>query len=216
MSIEPKRSCGFRKIGGLYLVGEGMAAPCDRLPLPLEICPACGGGIHRTRGWTWIQPRRLLSGDHYIDKWIMGGGRVLCPEDWCPVCRPDNLGPRAGLLWVGRAFYPDAEAFTKEAMTLGVSKRIHALPRGMEMGKTWVFLAHPHGATRTIWDQSRMVPTPVRIPGIFYIFRPRAVEKILPESWRTRTETLFQLEKRGITPVFVPDDDPDHKGRGAS
>jgi hypothetical protein len=46
MAIERKRGCGYRKVGGMYLVGdEGIWVPCDRLPIILDVCPACGGGI---------------------------------------------------------------------------------------------------------------------------------------------------------------------------
>jgi hypothetical protein len=31
-------------------------------------------------------------------------------------------------------------------------------------------------------------------------------------SWRTRRRTSTFLTEKGITPVFVPDDDPDHQG----
>ena len=31
MASEPKRGCGYRKIGGTYLVGGGIGIPCDRL-----------------------------------------------------------------------------------------------------------------------------------------------------------------------------------------
>lgn len=57
---EPRRGCGYRKEGGLYLVGGGLSAPCGRLPIPLTVCPVCNGGIHPARGWTWVSPRALF------------------------------------------------------------------------------------------------------------------------------------------------------------
>lgn len=30
MACEPKRGCGYRKVGGIYLVGGGIGVPCDR------------------------------------------------------------------------------------------------------------------------------------------------------------------------------------------
>ena len=56
MAVEAKRGCGYRKEGGLYLVGGGLSAPCDRMPYPLDRCKTCGGGIKFTRGHTWLQP----------------------------------------------------------------------------------------------------------------------------------------------------------------
>ena len=41
MAIEPRRGCGFRKTGGLYLVGDNQGQPCCRLPIILHVCPAC-------------------------------------------------------------------------------------------------------------------------------------------------------------------------------
>jgi len=32
MAIEPIRGCGFRKVHGLYLVGDAVGLPCDRMP----------------------------------------------------------------------------------------------------------------------------------------------------------------------------------------
>jgi len=52
---ESKRGCGWRKPGGLYLMADGPAELCGKLPIPLEICPSCGGGIKLSRGWTWVR-----------------------------------------------------------------------------------------------------------------------------------------------------------------
>jgi len=59
MAQESKRGCGYRKVGGLYLVGDGIFVPCDRLPYLLETCPVCGHGIHFTRSMTEINPLKL-------------------------------------------------------------------------------------------------------------------------------------------------------------
>jgi len=49
-------------------------------------------------------------------------------------------------------------------------------------------------------------------PGIFTLWKPTRVEKILPDTEQNNTELLEDLAKRGITPVFVPASDPDHCG----
>ena len=37
MAVEAARSCGYRKVGGLYLVGGGsIIRQCDRLPYKIE------------------------------------------------------------------------------------------------------------------------------------------------------------------------------------
>jgi len=159
------------------------------LPIPLNVCPACSAGVKQTRGWTWIDPRPWLQGACF-------GSRD------CPVADPAALGDRVGLLWIGEKFYPTPEHFIHEADRLGISKRIAAVPRGLELGKTWVFLAHP----KTVRAEEEW------IPGIFRIFRPTAVEKLVTQTQAEHAEEMEKLARQGITPVVVPDHDPDHQG----
>jgi hypothetical protein len=53
MAVESARACGYRKVGGLYLVGGGSSVTCDRLPYPLEECPACGRVAEQNRSHEW-------------------------------------------------------------------------------------------------------------------------------------------------------------------
>jgi hypothetical protein len=117
---------------------------------------------------------------------------------------------RAGLLWVGEKFYPTPADFTREAMALGISKRIHAIPREFQVGTTWVLLAHPLAVRESQTDPETGKVTTIESPGIFKVWRPTKIEKLVEESKRG-SEEVEQLEKRGITPVFVPDSDPDHQ-----
>lgn len=203
MAIEEKRGCGYRKVGGLYLVGEGLAAPCDRLPFELSVCPCCGNGIKFTRGFTWIRAD-LFAPDHQPCK---------CPYV-CPICNPIRDGKgyvKYGLLWVGEAFY-SPEGFIREAQRRGISKRISALPHGFKVGATWVMLAHKKAITKTAAEGSTALFQ--EVPGIFYAFCPLRVEKIITESMEKDGEGA-KLRERGITPVVVPDDDPDHNPMAA-
>lgn len=222
MAVEAKRGCGYRKIGGTYLVGGGIGVPCDRLPLALDVCPCCGQGIKQSMGWTWVDVAKLVQGKHIVDEMLsVGGGwagypdepsgkQIPCKEaDSCIFCgAPEKMG-KAGLLWVGERFYKTPEAFIAEGVQMGFSKRIKAVPRGFKVGETYVLLAHP----KAVYTASDDVLTSGEKfkPGIFYIWLPQRIEKILPESWRGSREAQ-DLEDRGITPVFVPDDDKDHKG----
>lgn len=190
MAIEPRRGCGYRKVGGLYLVGDGPSAECCRLPLRLTVCPCCSAGIKQTRGWTWINPV-LMFGESY---------RPDC--NVCPAGNPARMGERAGLLWIGERFYATPEHFNAEARALGISRRIAAVPRGFKVGETWVLLAHPKACKPDAEGHTA---------GVFRIFRPSRIEKILTQSQATEEE-LDKLRERGITPVIVPDDDPDHQG----
>lgn len=139
MAVEARRGCGYRRVGGLYLVGGGLSAPCDRMPYPLERCPCCGGGVKFTRGPQWLQPDFFPRHDSAADS-------VYCTDESpCPVCnnRPadeDYFGPHL-LLWIGRKHYTP-EAYLEESRRMGVSRRLSALPKGLVLGETWVLLAH--------------------------------------------------------------------------
>lgn len=190
MAVEPRRGCGYRKIGGLYLVGDAFGVPCDRLPFPLHVCPVCSTGIKQARGWTWFNAATLFGGKH-----------TDCTDAFpgCPVCA--GTIERAGLIWIGEKFYKTPLEFDVEASTLGVSRRISALPKDFKVGETWVLLAHPKACINNIKVEFG--------PGIFRVWRPSRIEKILPES--ASPEEVQSLIERGIRPVFVPDNDPDHQ-----
>ncbi len=209
MAVEAKRGCGYRKVGGLYLVSGGAGVPCDRLPIPLTSCPVCSHGFKQSRGWTWTDVFGLVGGVH-----------EGCHDEYlpCALCTdPKSIG-KAGLLWIGEKFYKTPADFQKEGVAMGFSRRIKALPRGFKVGETWVLLAH----SKTIQtlepkvlegDQALLGQQfeTVFHPGIFTLWRPSRVEKLLPESKRDSDE-VKELMERGITPVFVPDGDKDHQG----
>lgn len=207
MAVEPKRGCGYRKVGGLYLIGEGLGRSCGRLPLPLRVCPACGGGIKQSRGWTWINPSALFEGVA-----CSGVARIDAGDNICDGCLLQDVGQitEAGLIWIGRAFYPKPEDFVREARELGICRRISAVPRGFRLGEHLLFLGHP-GAIRepgepesgVLWRET---------PGLFFVFRPTRIDKIVTESQSRDEEEMERLADRGITPVIVPDDDRDHRG----
>ncbi len=192
MAIEPKRGCGYRKVGGLYLCGSGIQVECDRLPFPIEYCPTCGAGIKFTRGFTWID------WDEFV------GYHEDCKDEYsmCYMCAP-NIHPQPyGLLWVGESFY-SPESFIKEAIEMGVSKRIPFIPKELKLGETVVLLAHKKAITTPSFEGVG------EIPGVFYAFKPQAIEMLVYEAELT-DEKEEKLEKRGITPISVPDNDLDH------
>ena len=196
MAIEAQRGCGFRKEGGLYLMGGRLAAPCCWLPHELNVCPTCGGGIKQARGWTWITPSAIFAGKecttHHPD-------RLYCPLP--------SLEGRHGLIWVGERFYPTPADFTAEGASLGVSRRINSVPHGFVLGETWVLFAHPKAIK--VNDGTPFDINQHYLPAIFSVFQPTSIEIIVKESELT-DEKRAELEKRGLTPVAVPDDDPDH------
>lgn len=196
MAIEAKRGCGYRKVGGLYLVGEGLSVVCDKLPYELKVCPCCGAGIKQARGFTWIKAFELF------------GIHQNCQDKVvpCPVCQPFR-DKKYGLLWVGEKYYTP-QSFIREAQQLGVSKRIPQIPKDLKLGETWILLAHPKAIIKATKDNGKSLVE--ENPGIFYAFRPVRVEKIITQKQATK-KALKKLKKRGITPVIVPDGDKDHK-----
>lgn len=221
MSVEPRRGCGFRKVGGLYLVGPKLERGCGKLPLELHVCPTCHGGIKQTRGWTWIDPAPILNAAQCA---IPGS----CAD--CVLAHPWALGPKAGLLWVGEKFYPEPHDFLAEAGAMGISRRIPKLPRGFELGQHYVLIAHPKAivrAPRTAEEEAEAAenaahpgasidlrpesygPRVIR-KGIISVFKPTAIEKIVTESQSRDAEAMAELADKGISPVVVPDDDTDH------
>ena len=191
MAIEQKRGCGYRKVGGMYLVCGGAGVVCDRLPFLLKVCPVCGAGIKFSRGFTWVEPFPLLGGMH-----------ENCKDEIkpCPVCNPDVFtvhGEKYGLMWVGGNSYTP-ESFMFESQKMGISKRIATVPRNFKVGETWVLLAHKKVKTNG-----------EKTSAIFSAFKPTKIEKLITKSQATE-EALKKLGKQGITPVVVPDDDKDH------
>lgn len=209
MAVEGKRGCGFRKIGGLYMVGEYVSVPCDRLPFILDVCPCCGGGVKQTRGTTWIQPLDLFEGDHPTRRYwhnpetgkdeLMAsyGCECLTKNPNCPLCFPSEvfkyfeddgvtevLHGKALLLWIGAQHYPTPQDFMKEGIQMGFSRRVTSIPRGFKLGKTWVFMAHPKAALDNGNDNARALDDkdPEYKAGIITAFIPQRFERIVKQS----------------------------------
>lgn len=179
------RRCGWRKEGGLYLVADNLGEACGRLPLPLGVCPVCGQGIKFSRSWTWIEPAPLVV-DLPCER---SDGECLAA---CPLSDGEAAKrQRDGLIWIGKEHYATVQDYLNEVARLGVSRRIRTVPRGFVVGETWVWLAHLEAIPRRDgWG-----------PGVFEIFRPRAVEYITKGD--ETDEELTKLLDRGITPVKV-------------
>lgn len=186
-SVESVRGCGYRKPSaggvGIYLMGEGVFEPCERLPFPLHVCPTCGEGVKQSRAWTWIDPRKLFAED--VEPLCMTGGNPGHMHHLCWLCSPREA--RAGLLWVGEKFYPTARNFMTEAMAMGVSRKLPAVPRGFEPRKTVVYLAHPNAV-----DEFDDDGKPVASPGIMTVFRPSRVDLVVD------TDDPAELPERAV------------------
>ena len=143
--------CGWRKAGGMYMIGGDLMEPCGLLPIELEVCPCCGAGIKPARGWTWISRGMLGMLECVHGKCLKHDGR--------PQCEPfDGSVQRMGLLWVGEKFYTNAEVFAREAVAQGISRRITAIPLGFVIGVTCVLLGHRKASQRIVDGELVEIP----------------------------------------------------------
>lgn len=209
MTVEKPRGCGYRKVNGLYLCGEGTGMTCDRLPFKLDICPACGGGVHFSRAWRWLDWDKY-AGDHNSQLELNGMGLACrCPAI-CPVCWPLNQLQPYGLLWIGEKFY-SPEAFIRESLQMGISRRIPFtgniphLPKHLKLNETWVLFAHKH----VIHTGKDVHGKDMYEPAVFHAFRPSGLELLIWTKDAT-PDRIAELEKAGVTPIVIPDGDPDH------
>jgi hypothetical protein len=210
ISIEHRRGCGFRKPGGIYLVSPGTGFGCGLLPIPLTICPCCGGGFRHNRGFTWINPAAIAE----------RAGHACTRPEGCSICPlADAKVQKAGLIWIGASFYKTPAIFDAEAERLGISRRIQAVPQGFKIGESWIALAHIKGITTKCPD---CTPTSCLVnvilegkpacttckgvgeldkPAIFRLFKPQAIEYVVKGT--ETEEELARLEKRGFSLVKV-------------
>ena len=214
MAVEVIRGCGYRKVNALYIVGEYISSPCDRMPFPLTTCPVCGQGIKVSRGFTEVNPYPLWGVHHE------------CKDNWRPCFLCDPKDKLAYIMLVGAGNYKTPQDFMDEARQMGISKRIPFIPKGLELGKTVLYLAHPKACEVKVaaavqqamsilegeeTQQPKLLETD-RVEkklGIFCAFIPKRVEKLVWESELTDKDRE-KLLKRGITPVPIPDGDSDH------
>lgn len=210
MAVEAKRGCGYRKVGGLYLVSGGAGISCHRLPMNIHVCPVCSNGIKYSRGFTWLNPNKFF-GTCETREWKSSDEKLSCHQTpACPVCYPPD--GKHGLMWIGKKFYSASE-FSREAAELGISKRISTIPRDFKLGETWIYLAHLEaGTAEPEEDEGVLFELSKKVPAVFYCFKPIRIEMIITETDSRNEEKMKLLEKRGVTPVIVPDDDKDHQG----
>jgi hypothetical protein len=183
---DQKRGCGWRQPGGLYMVSGGIPGACGRFPIYLENCPCCGAGIKPTRGFTWVD------GDALAADSVCLGGDKMC--DTCPMAEHREIG-KCGLLWIGEAFYKTFADFNREAMDLGISRRIPAVPTDFVIGQTYVLLAHRK------YETDSDGPKKIHRAAIFGIFKPQAIEYVV--TGKESSSEIKSLEKRGLTPVKI-------------
>jgi len=207
MAQEAKRGCGYRKVGGYYLIGGQLSAPCDRLPYKLEVCPVCGAGVKPSRGFTQINPLHLFG--YHLD----------CHDEYrpCIVCDPKD--EVAYMMNVGEKFYRTPEIFMEEARAMGVSKRIPFVPKELKLGKTVIYLCHPKAFEVYDYDKNEVLAQIPKVIGTalereLNVFGPSTlnvcenVPQVEQIDFLQAQGALFTAEKKkkvyGIFAAFIP------------
>jgi len=220
----------------MYITGNYINVPCDRIPFPLTTCPVCGGGIKIGRAFTEINPLRMFGlHDSQVtvfeeDPAVTGSvTKFNCQDPIRPCWLCDPTEDPAFLMLVGEKFYPTPEDFMNEGVAQGVSKRIPFIPKNLQVGKTVIYLAHHKAVAVTEpallqhamncmeaeeTGQPRLLETgKVSMSlGIFTAFVAQKIEKLY---WQSELDAMTDEHKadlaaRGISPVGIPDGDKDH------
>lgn len=199
--IEPKRLCGYRTVGSLYLMAHPNFMTCHRLPLPLNSpCSTCGEIPRFNRSISYISPLKIFN--PCSDCLSERNQDLLC-SDLCTACNPPLRGY---LIWVGKLHYTP-KGFLNEAINLGISKKIPFIPRTFSNEYPWYF-AHPDAMKHPNPD----APPQATRQGVFLCGYFQRFEKLIWKKDATK-ETLDILKKHGITPIIVPDGNPHHSPR---
>lgn len=203
MATEARRGCGYRKVGGLYIVSGTNFDFCHRTPVKTP-------EIEFFRGYKEINPYHTIGGRcnkfHEIEL-RNGGANYHCYL--CSICNPPDQDHMHGLMFVGEGYYTP-ESFMNEAVKLGVSKRISKIPENLVLGDSIIYVAYKY-MKFPLKDNDGKIFAWESMPAIFMSFVPDRIEKIITESQSKNEELMKGLEEKGITPVIVPDNDPDHK-----
>jgi hypothetical protein len=169
--VKFKRGCGYRKVGGLYLVGGGLTGSCDRLPVVIPACSCCGEKPRFNRGIAPIDPYKLFGWHEPMDLCTCFVNRKR--DGACPICQPDaqqpvdlisdrveldimevfeipeEMRPKRKMSMAEEKYYImwigsehySPTSFVAEVIEHGASKRIPHVPTGFEVGTDWVFCA---------------------------------------------------------------------------
>ena len=175
--------------------------------------------IKPARGWTWVNAGILFPP---VAHGTPSTTRCVRSVWW--IRTPRRGSTEAGLIWVGESFYKTPREFMNEAIEMGISRRITAVPRGFVIGESWVLLGHRKVVSKgyklaadkseeptiyeTLMDAARAQAEEgqgeveeVWAPGIFTAFRPTKIEYIVKED--DSEEKLEALVERGIELVRV-------------
>lgn len=234
---ESERGCGWRKIGGVYLVCEGSAWACDGLPVELKPCDCCDFTVHQARSMQPIHAGYLASlmkghackdefpscpicfygTDYHTIKTALADPEIMKLKESERVERGLVLPKTFYLMFVSKEFYTP-ESFMAEAATQGISKRVapNSLPKGFRVGTDWVFLGHQNVRFYPKDEDGNILKAePTTATGIFYAFKPQRLELVL---WKgTDSQLIADYEEAGYTVVLIertPENEERHGNAG--
>lgn len=218
ISYEAIRGCGYRKPGkdgvGIYLRGGSYFEECERLPFLLDVCPCCGAGIKASRGFTWINPMVIF--DPYTepkctgfwdDALAAGYHKEDHDHERCWMCNPELLGSRAGLIWIGEKHYATPADFSREAATMGISRKIAAIPNGFEVGVHAIFLAHRKTIRTTSADGEVEWKA-----AVFMAFKPTHIDLVVDDIDAIPDKAIELAKRVGEDKVNILKVIPDKEG----
>lgn len=217
MAVEKERECGYRTQYSLYLVGKFLNfVECDRLPLTIPKCKCCGNEITFNRSIKQINPFKLFGNHereiveiHEISITVRGlepGMTVKgCRDRADFMCMPPESDVH-GLMYVGKQYY-SVPSFVEEVKEMGFSKKIPFMPKWLKNNESILYLARQDVTDKKGYHPKKGL---VKEDVIFMTVLMTGIEYILPETERDNKELMSRLVYNGVTPVFVPDDDPDH------
>ncbi|HMG11404.1 MAG TPA: hypothetical protein VK609_22975 [Mucilaginibacter sp.] len=194
--IEKKRGCGFKKPGGIYLIGSSdKAGACCRLPFELKTCECCGSSVTFSRGYTWINTGMFCYNN-------------IAGADCTGICILNEPGKPIGLMWVGENNYPHVKDFERESNAIGVSKRLNVIPKGLSAGD-WVALAH-NKAIPVFNEMDPADPNAPLVtykPGVFMVFKIEKLQYVVKGS--ESDDDLQKIADKNIELItVVPEGEP--------
>ena len=190
---EKIRGCGWRKVGGMYLVADGPLAACGKLPAPLPTCPCCSFAVKLSRAPRWL-------GKDLI-KWMFDQRECENKPPSSAVCAHCLAGnyshDEALMVTVGERHYPSVFEFVQETLAQGFSRRISSIPRKFIIGETYVLLAHAKSVVEFDSVQGKVCD----LPGVFGMIKPSRIEIVVTND--TPYDMIDAYVKRGLTPVII-------------
>jgi len=213
-----------QKIGWSWVQARMVLRPQDAQGCGAACDPVCGVRHlacepERKIGLIWIGAQHYPEPEDFIREGReMGLSRRVAAapkgfvigETWVLLAHPKACLPRLD---------SECPTCTGDGQILNpVIQREHEAHRGVGTARPILVVTGESDAIARTLGIPERVPCPICSkprPGIFGLFKPTAIERICVPSELEQEGFLEGLQRRGITPVLVPEDDPDHMpGRG--